>query len=72
MPILCQVVDKRFRATGYGFLNFLSTIVGGIMIYIGGILKDANIGLSLVFQISAVGILIASWLLLAVKPKTDS
>ncbi|NWJ52523.1 MAG: MFS transporter [Bacteroidetes bacterium] len=72
MPILCQVVDKRFRATGYGFLNFLSTIVGGIMIYIGGVLKDANISLSLVFQISAVGILIASWTLLAVKPKCDS
>jgi MFS family permease len=72
MPILCQVVDKRFRATGYGFLNFLSTIVGGIMIYIGGVLKDANISLSLVFQISAVGILIASWALLMVKPKSDS
>ena len=72
MPILCQVVDKRFRATGYGFLNFLSTIVGGIMIYIGGVLKDANISLSLVFQISAVGILIASWTLLMVKPKCDS
>jgi len=72
MPILCQVVDKRFRATGYGFLNFLSTIVGGIMIYIGGVLKDANISLSLVFQISAVGILIASWTLLMVKPKSDS
>jgi MFS family permease len=72
MPILCQVVDKRFRATGYGFLNFLSTIVGGIMIYIGGVLKDANISLSLVFKISAVGILVASWTLLAVKPKCDS
>jgi MFS transporter, Spinster family, sphingosine-1-phosphate transporter len=72
MPILCQIVDKRYRATGYGFLNFLSTIVGGIMIYIGGILKDANISLSLVFQISAVGILIAAWSLLAIKPKSDS
>lgn len=72
MPVMCQVIDSRFRATGYGFLNFFSTIIGGIMVYVGGVLKDADISLSLVFRFSAVFLLIASWLLLAVKPKTDS
>jgi len=72
MPIMCQVVDKRFRATGYGVLNFLSTITGGIMIYIGGAMKDANFSLSFVFQISAVGMLLASWFLFAVKPTKNS
>ena len=67
-----QVVDKRFRATGYGVLNFLSTITGGIMIYIGGAMKDANFSLSFVFQISAVGMLLASWFLFAVKPTKNS
>jgi MFS transporter, Spinster family, sphingosine-1-phosphate transporter len=72
MPVMCQIIDSRFRATGYGFLNFFSTMIGGIMVYVGGALKDADISLSLVFKFSAVFLLIASWLLLAVKPKTDS
>ena len=72
MPVMCQVIEKKYRATGYGFLNFMSTMIGGIMVYVGGALKDANIGLSLVFQISAVVLLVSSWLLLAVKPGTDN
>ena len=72
MPIMCQVIDKRYRATGYGFLNFFSTIIGGIMVYVGGALKDANVSLSVTFQFSAIILLISSWSLLAVKPKTDS
>jgi MFS family permease len=72
MPIMCQVIDKRYRATGYGFLNFVNTIVGGIMVYVGGALKDANISLSVVFQISAVSLLIASWFLLLVRPNKES
>lgn len=72
MPVMCQVIDKRYRATGYGFLNFFSTVIGGIMVYVGGALKDAHISLSVVFQCSAIILLISSWTLLAVKPKTDS
>ena len=71
MPIMCQVIDKRYRATGYGFLNFVSTVVGGIMVYAGGALKDANVSLSVVFQISAVGHLIASWFMLLVRPNKE-
>jgi MFS transporter, Spinster family, sphingosine-1-phosphate transporter len=67
MPIISQVVDKRYRATGYGMMSFFSVITGGIMIYVGGALKDANISLSLIFQISAVGVLMAGLVLLALK-----
>jgi len=35
MPILRQVIDSRYIATGYGYLNLLSTVVGGGMVYIG-------------------------------------
>ena len=69
MPVLCQVIDKRYRATGYGFLNFFSTIIGGLTIYIGGVLKDQNVSLSVIFQISAVTLLLSAWLLSAVKIK---
>ncbi|MCL4641602.1 MULTISPECIES: MFS transporter [Olivibacter] len=71
MPILRQVADDRYIATGYGFLNFLSTIVGGLMVYVGGALKDAQIDLSIIYQFSAVLLLLATWTLFAVKVKKD-
>ncbi|MES2653791.1 MAG: MFS transporter [Bacteroidota bacterium] len=72
MPILRQVADGRFIATGYGVLNFLSTIVGGSMVYVGGALKDADISLSIIYQVAAVILLIATWSLFAVKVKKNS
>lgn len=72
MPILCQIVDSRYIATGYGFLNFLSTIIGGIMVYVGGMLKDAHVDLSIIYQVSAVLMLIATWSLFAIKIEKTS
>ena len=72
MPILRQVADGRFIATGYGVLNFLSTIVGGSMVYVGGALKDADISLSIIYQVAAVILLIATWSLFAVRIKKNS
>ncbi|WP_129714715.1 MFS transporter [Pedobacter sp. SYP-B3415] len=69
MPILRQVADGRYVATGYGFLNFLSTIIGGLMVYVGGALKDAQIDLSVIYQVSAVAMLLATLSLFAVKIK---
>ena len=54
MPLLRQIVEGRYVATAYGFLNCLSTIVGGVMVYIGGALMDAQIGLSIIYQYTAV------------------
>jgi MFS transporter, Spinster family, sphingosine-1-phosphate transporter len=72
MPVLCQVIDNRYLATGYGFLNFLSTIVGGIMVYAVGALKDANISLAIAFQVMAVVMLLATWLLYFIKIKKEN
>jgi len=71
MPILCQIVDGRYLATSYGFLNFLSTIVGGLMVYFAGSLKDANIDLSIAYQVIAVVLMLASWSLLLLKLKKN-
>lgn len=68
MPILCQVIDKRYRGTSYGILNFFSTIIGGIMVYVGGMIMDAHISLSLVFQIASIALLLGGWLLMLIKP----
>jgi MFS transporter, Spinster family, sphingosine-1-phosphate transporter len=72
MPILCQIIDSRYLATGYGFLNFLSTIAGGLMVYVGGALKDSNVSLSVVYQFAAILMLISAWSLLMVKLKKNT
>jgi MFS family permease len=69
MPILCQIADPRYRATGYGVLNMFATVVGGITIYIGGALRDANIGMGILFESVAVGLLVCGGLLLFIRPK---
>lgn len=70
MPILCMVADPRYLATGYGILNLFSCIVGGIGIYAGGALRDANVNLSAMFQVAAVTMLFCAWLLSRIKPQT--
>lgn len=70
MPVVRQLVDERYSATGYGFLNFMGCASGGVMIYVGGRLKDAQVDLSNVFQIAAAGLIAVGLLLLALKPRT--
>jgi hypothetical protein len=68
MPILCQIIGEKYRATGYGFLNLFSTLAGGAMIYLGGALRDSNVSLVRVFQASAIGLVLAGLTLLAIRP----
>lgn len=67
MPLLRQIVEGRYVATAYGFLNCLSTIVGGIMVYLGGALMDAQINLSIIYQFTAILLLCGTLALLLVK-----
>ena len=60
MPILRQLVDERYSATGYGILNFSGCMIGGAMIYVGGLLRDASIDIAIIFQSLAVGLLLVS------------
>lgn len=68
MPAVCTVADVRHRATGYGLMNFVGTTAGGIMTYVGGLLKDANVPFTVTFQFAAGFILVAGLLLFAVRP----
>lgn len=68
MPILCMVADQRYLATGYGILNLFSCIVGGVGIYAGGILRDAKVDLSAMFQVAAATMLFCAFLLSRIKP----
>ena len=67
MPIVRQVADSRYAATAYGLLNFLSTIAGGLMVYAGGALKDADINLSVIYVVAAGLLLVATWSLAFIK-----
>ena len=67
MPMLSLIVDSRYRATGYGILNMLSTIVGGIGIYAAGWLRDAQVNLSVVYQLASIIMVICVGFLFVVK-----
>jgi MFS family permease len=72
MPAACTVTDPRHRATAYGLLNFVGTTAGGVMTYVGGVLKDAQVPFGTTFQVASGFILVAGLLLFAVKPKRAS
>ncbi len=69
MPILCLVCDPRYRATGYGVLNLFACLVGGLTIYAGGVLRDAKVDVSRIFEFSAVSLLACAVILFFVKPR---
>jgi MFS family permease len=68
MPALCTIVPPWLRSTGYGLLNLAGTLAGGLMTYVGGRLKDANVPFHTTFQMSAGLVLLAAILFAAVRP----
>lgn len=70
MPILCMVSDARYRATGFGVLNLFACGVGGLTIYAGGVLRDADVNVRHMFEFSAVGLLICAFLLHRIRPQS--
>lgn len=72
MPILCMVADAKYRATGYGVLNFFSCLVGGVGLYMGGYLRDASIDLSNMFILAAATTALGGLLLFLIKDYKSS
>jgi MFS family permease len=70
MPMLCLVADHRYLATGYGILNFFSTIIGGIALYAGGVMRDSDINLSVIYKFAALIMVICAILLFMARPKS--
>lgn len=63
MPMVCLVVDARYRATAVGVLNGFTSIFGGAAIYGLGALRDANFEGSRVLTFAAVGVALVGGLL---------
>ncbi|MFC5411493.1 MFS transporter [Larkinella bovis] len=72
MPILTLIIDKKYLATGYGILNFISCLIGGLSLYAGGVIRDMNIDISILFKISSGIMIMALFLLWRLKPTTES
>lgn len=69
MPLLTQIVERRHLATALGFLNMLAVFIGGATVYIGGVVRDAHIPVTTVFNCGAAGLLVCAALLWSVKPR---
>lgn len=75
MPIICLVVDLRYRATAMGVLNCCTAVTGSLAIYGVGALRDAQVGVSLILTFAAIGVFVCGALLwmanLAVKKSAE-
>ncbi|MGN6196485.1 MAG: MFS transporter [Ginsengibacter sp.] len=69
MPVLCLVANTRFRATGYGVLNMISTVLGGVGLYAAGAMRDLHIDLSVAFNCASLLLFACAALFYLVKPK---
>jgi len=72
MPILCLIADPRYRATGYGVLNFFGCAVGGLAVYAGGALRDGQVNLSKIFMVAGASMIVCIVLLLLLKPRPEA
>jgi sugar phosphate permease len=66
MPVLCMLVDPRFRATSWGMCSLFSTMVGGAGIYAGGMLRDAKIDVRHIFEFAAFNLILSAVLMLLI------
>jgi MFS family permease len=69
MPILCQIAPPRFRATGYGLLNFFGIASGACLTPLLGRLKDSGTPLAVSFAYCAIPALLAAVLMFMLRPK---
>ncbi len=63
MPIICLVVDARYRATSVGIMNCCTAVFGGIAVYGVGALRDAKIGVTSIIMLTAAGVFTCGLLL---------
>jgi MFS family permease len=69
MPILCQVIPRPYRATGYGIMNLVSFTAGAGVTWLMGRLRDQGISLSLAFILCAGVVAAAAVLVLFIRPR---
>ena len=73
-PILCQLVRREYRATGYGLMNFVSIGCGGLADWVFGTLRDRQVPLNIIFGVFAAIALLSAGIVLSIKigPEKES
>jgi MFS family permease len=69
MPILSQIVRPDLRATGYGIMNFVSMIAGGIADWLFGYMRDRHVPLNVIFSAFAGVCILSALLVLLIRPR---
>ncbi len=67
MPIIVATTDKRYRATAYGMMNMFTTVIGGLGVYVIGILRDNNVDMRLILQVVSITALVSVIFLILIK-----
>ena len=72
MPILCQIISAKYRATAYGVMNMVGVFVGAMVTQVMGKCSDGG---SLGFAFAVLGVVVVLALalqLVCLKPTTDN
>jgi len=69
MPILCQIIPPKLRATGYGFMNLASITIGGLAVSRVGAMRDSGAAPSLIFTVCSLAAAVAVVLVLLIRPR---
>jgi len=69
MPILCQIVRPKLRASGYGVMNLVSISCGGFADWGFGRLRDLQVPLQVTFGIFASVAAVSAVLVLLIRPR---
>lgn len=73
MPILCQFVSSKYRATAYGIMNMTGVVFGAIVTQLLGKLKDGGMDLGVGFACMGAIVAVAVVLqLIFLKPTTEN
>lgn len=72
MPILCQFISSKYRATAYGVMNMTGVFAGAAVTQVLGAWSDGgNLGLGFAFLGAIVALALALQLIF-LRPKTDN
>lgn len=72
MPILSQITRPELRATGYGVMNFVSMMCGGVADWGFGVMRDQNIALNIIFGVFALVCVVSLVIVLMIRPKVNT
>ncbi len=68
MPILCQFVPSRLRATAYGFMNMVGVAMGALCTQLLGKIPNLGLSFAVLGGVTALALILQLTIL---KPATD-